>query len=274
MIFAPGSVTCIFAPQISEDARRSGSIGVGFTVELGVIAEKSDRLIVNGEEREFPTVEYVLSKIGIAGVEIRTQLPFGCGFGMSGASAIAAAMLGEAAFMQLADIAHEAEVVNLTGLGDVVTQTFGGVVVRKSASCPSLASIERFHFSTSLDFLILGELPTREVLAENRSKIAEEGKFWTKEFLRRPTLDNLFACSLSFAKRTGLLEFVEDVVEAVESSGGKASMVMLGKAVFALNGFEALKEFGDPFRARIDCCGVRRVEGSRDPMQDRRSQER
>ncbi len=260
MIFAPASITCIFSPSIGDTPQNSGSMGVGFTIDLGSKAIESDTTKINGVEKSFPTLNYVVEKSKLHGVEIEVDLPFGCGFGMSGAVALSAASLA-LPYIRAADLAHEAEVVNLTGLGDVVTQTFGGVVVRKNAACPSRAEVEKLCWNEELDFLILGELSTKDIIANDivRKKIGEAGKRWMKEFMRKPTLENLFRCSNAFATETGLIEHVADIIEAVESSGGMAAMVMLGRSVFAFNAFEALKEFGEPFRARIDPCGVRRV---------------
>ncbi|AAB89596.1 MULTISPECIES: pantoate kinase [Archaeoglobus] len=261
MIFAPASITCIFSPHVDSNPKNSGSIGVGFTIERGLQASPSRKTTINGEEWNFPTLDDVLEKVGLEGVEIKASLPFGCGFGMSGAAALATAVLGNLGYIEAADIAHVAEVENFTGLGDVVTQTFGGVVVRKSAACPSRAELERFFWNAEFDFVVMGEISTKDVIGDElkRRRIGEAGKRWTKEFLKKPTLENLFHCSNGFARETGLLELVGDAVEAVESAGGKAAMVMLGKTVFAVNGFEALKEFGEPFKARLDCCGVRRL---------------
>jgi pantoate kinase len=259
--FAPASITCIFSPNVSEDPLLSGSVGVGFTIDRGVVARPyKSGVRLNGEDINFPTVEYVLNAIEFDGVELSTNVPLGCGFGISGASAISTAFLSEKPALELFDLAHKAEVVNLTGLGDVVTQSFAGVVVRKNAKCPSRAIVERYTWRFQLDFLILDSIPTKEVISNEvtKRKIERSGKKWTKEFLRKPTMKNLFLCSKGFAKETGLIEFVDDVIEAVESKNGLASMVMLGKAVFALNGFDALKEFGVPFKSKINCCGVRR----------------
>lgn len=261
MIFAPASITCIFSPHMETDPRRSGSVGVGFTISKGLTAEKSSRTTINGTEWSFPTLDYVVERVGLKGVKIESELPFGCGFGMSGAVALAAANLGDMGYIDAADLAHIAEVTNFTGLGDVVTQTFGGLVVRKNAACPSMAKLERFFWDAEFDFVVMGEVSTKDIIGDDihRKRIAEAGMIWIKEFLKKPTLDNLFHCSNGFAKETGLLELVGDAVEAVESAGGKAGMVMLGRTVFAVNGYDALKEFGEPFRARLDCCGVRRV---------------
>lgn len=266
MIFVPASITCIFSPHIGHNPRDSGSVGVGFTIELGAVARNRDEITINNRHWSFPTLDYIIDRTGLEGASIKTDLPFGCGFGMSGATALAVANLREVPYIQAADLAHEAEVMNLTGLGDVVTQTYGGIVVRKNAACPSKAIIERFCWNKELDFVIIGKISTRDIISDDleRKTIGESGKKWTKEFLKRPTFENLFICSNKFAEETGLIEFVKDIVEAVESVGGMAGMVMLGKAVFAYNGFEALKEFGKPFKAKIDACGVRRIQNEKE----------
>ncbi len=267
MIFCPGAISCIFSPQIHSDPLKSGSIGVGFTISRGVYAKPSLELRWNGKKISFPTVEYVLREIKMEGVELYSELPLGCGFGLSGASALATAFLSERPAVELYDLAHVAEVVNLTGLGTVATQAFGGLVIRKTASCPSRIVLERYSWNYELDFLSLGSISTREVLSK-RKDIADIGKRWLKEFMKEISLKNLFRCSKGFAEETGLIEPVRDLVEAVESAGGMASMAMLGKTVFAYKGFEALREFGEPFKAKIDCFGVRRVEGSCDSVQN------
>ncbi|MEM4472031.1 MAG: pantoate kinase [Archaeoglobaceae archaeon] len=273
MIFCPSAISCIFIPEIGKDAANSGSLGVAFTIDKGVKARPSTSLKFNGKEISFPTVEFVLKKLGIPGVELESDLPLGCGFGLSGACAVATAFLSERPAMENFDVAHEAEVVNLTGLGTVTTQAFSGLVIRKNASCPSRAIVERYAWKYELDFITIGEISTREVLLEDKERIAKIGRKWLKEFIRNISLENLFRTSKAFAKETGLIEPVEDIIEAVESSGGFASMAMLGKTVFAYKGFEALKEFGKPFKARIDCCGVRRIDSFSNSMQNRRFDE-
>ncbi len=270
MIFCPSAISCIFAPEVKSDPRDSGSYGVSFTIDRGVYATLSDSLRFNGKEIEFPTVEFVLRKLGIPGVDLRTELPLGCGFGLSGACAVATAFLSDKPAIENFDVAHEAEVVNLTGLGTVTTQAFSGLVIRKSATCPSKAIVERFVWNFELDFLTLGQISTKEILSGSREKISAIGKKWLKEFLKSPNIENLFRTSKGFAEETGLIEPVKDIVEAVESQGGLATMAMLGKTVFARHGYEALREFGEPFKARIDCCGVRKVESFRNPVQNRR----
>ena len=261
MTFAPASITAFFSPRIRRDPKKSGSLGVGIALNEGVTAEKSneDGVYLNGRRVEFPTVEYVLKKLGLKGVNLKTKLPLSCGLGLSGASALATAFLsGESDYFFLCDLAHEAEVLNRTGLGDVVTQSYGGVVARISEGSPSLANVKKFFFSEVIDVLVLGKIDTAEFLSSYSLKeISMIGERCLKEFLKKPTLDNLFDLSKRFALETGLGDDLKDVIEAVEASGGKASMAMLGKTVFAVNGRSAFEEFdGFIFSARIRNCGV------------------
>lgn len=275
LAFCPASITALFSTSISENPLLSGSYGVGFTIDKGVfvdVEESEDvEIIVNGQEWNFPTVQYLINKlIGDAKVKInvKMELPVGCGFGMSGATALAtASSLNKffelkKSFLELADLAHESEVVNKTGLGDVVCQTFGGLVVRRNARCPSKAFVERLKVDANLDFLVIGKISTEEVLKDElkRKRINKVGMECLKEFLRNSNFDNLFTAANKFSIETGLMDDeLRDIVEAVESDGGKAAMIMLGKAVFAYSGFNALKEFGKPFKAKISCCGVQFV---------------
>jgi pantoate kinase len=66
--------------------------------------------------------------------------------------------------------------------------------------------------------------------------------------------------SREFAFNTGLMsDKVKDAIEAVEASGGLASMVMLGDAIFAVDSSEVLREFGEVRNTRINNCGANLV---------------
>jgi pantoate kinase len=264
-MFVSASVTCFFAPVIN-DPKNSGSIGVGFTIDRGVEVKLADRTTLNGKKIRLPTLEYVLDELGYeGGVEIRTDLPLGCGFGLSGATALASALeVNEKlnlnlSLLQIADLAHEAEVLNRTGLGDVTTQCHGGFVVRKDAVAPSVCRIDRFLWDVEMDFLIMGELKTSEILEGNLKEIYKIGVCCLKKFLKKPSIDNLFRVSKEFTLKCGFADDeVIEAIEAVESCGGIASMVMLGKGVFAVNG-SILKELkGYYTKSRVVWCGIRK----------------
>ncbi len=269
MIFVSASVTAIFSTKLSKNPLRSGSYGVGFTIDKGVYVKltNKDGVYLNGERVSFPTVEYVLEKLDANGIEIKTDVPISCGFGISGASALGTAL--EVAkvknlslsFFELADIAHEAEVINKTGLGDVVTQCYGGVVARLKAASPSKSIVDRFAFKENIDFLVLGKISTKDVLSDEfkRKGINRIGKKYFRRFMKSPSLESLFENSKMFAIESGLAsDRIIDVIEAVESNDGMAAMAMLGETVFALKGWEAFEEFkGEKFEASIDFCSCK-----------------
>ncbi len=268
MTFVSGSVTAIFSPFIHEKPEKSGSYGVGFTIDRGVYARFTEKngIFLNGEKVSITPVEIVLKELDGNGIELSTELPISCGFGLSGASALACGIEINAKkdlslpLSEIADLAHKAEVMSRTGLGDVVTQFHGGVVARIKPGNPSSSKVERFLVSKKIDFLVLGKISTKNILEDEikRNRVKKSGKKYLKEFLKKPDIDNLFICSKHFAIESGLMDDeVMDVIEAVESSGGIASMVMLGKAVFAFNGEKAFEDFrGQKFSAKITTCGI------------------
>ena len=95
--FAPANISCIFKIYEKKNPRWTGSYGVGFTINEGVIVTtcKSGKsgIFFNNKSINFPTVKSVIEKLTKQklSVNIKTKLPLGCGFGLSGASALATA---------------------------------------------------------------------------------------------------------------------------------------------------------------------------------------
>ena len=97
MAFAPANMSCVFSICKSKNPRWTGSCGIGFTLSEGVCVKalKSTRTDVffNEKRVQMPTVNYVLENLSQEKVEIhiKCNLTLGCGFGLSGASALASA---------------------------------------------------------------------------------------------------------------------------------------------------------------------------------------
>ena len=155
--FAPGNISCIFVIKKGKNAAKSGSLGLGFTVNKGVTAtikkindkefdnknnNNKNKIYYNNKKIKLPTVDSVIGKLTNKKVivDIKSHLPLGCGFGISGASALATAyalnklLKLNKSKKALAMIAHIAEVENSTGLGDVVNQYYGGFLVKYESS--------------------------------------------------------------------------------------------------------------------------------------------
>ncbi len=248
--FAPGNVSCIFEIKEHEDPAKMGSLGLGFTTDKGVIAEVSEdkvtSIIVNNEVWDFPTVKSVIDSLTkkTVKVDLKVDLPIGTGFGMSGACALSTALaLNELLQLgktreELVEIAHVAEVVNRTGLGDVAGQAHGGFLVKLEHE-PSF-EVKRLPIeNVPIYYVVFDKLDTKSVITndEMKKKINLAGSIALDKIKKmdNPTLKELIQLSKEFSIASGLLqdERVKSAINSVEDNGGNASMIMLGNAVFS-----------------------------------------
>ena len=268
----PSHITGFFAAKRDDDPMKAGSIGCGLTLNLGAITtvEKAEEteIFLNGHLSDAPVSRYVVDRIARSPVRVETKLdmPIGSGFGASGAGALGCAYALNSVFdlgllaNQAAAVAHAAEVVNRTGLGDVIAQNTGGLVVRLEPGAPGIGKIDRIPVPPlMIEYVVRGPISTREVLSDPASMkdINKVGVAAVKELLVRPTLKQFMLLSSRFTRETGLgSPWVLDAIEAVEAAGGMASMIMLGDAVFSIGGAEALSEFGEVGKTTVSHRGA------------------
>ena len=266
--YAPGNISCVFKVIPHADAARMHSLGMGFTVKEGVEAIVSEQneteVLFNGERINFPTVCAVVNKLiqnsSVVGIKviITSPLPLGCGFGLSGAAALATAYaLNELLSLHkdneaLAMIAHVAEVENRTGLGDVCSQYHGGCLVKLKEGSPLVA--DRLPIAEQpIYYRYFGPIQTSEVLG-NREQTLRINRAADVALSALKTLTNAkpgnelfdacFAVSKQFSIESGLLSDarVIDTIARIEAEGGVASMIMLGNGVFSTHAFEGAVE--------------------------------
>ena len=262
--YAPGNISCVFKVIPHADPARMHSLGMGFTVKEGVeaiVSEHRETEVLFNEQRiNFPTVGAVVNRLtqnsGITGikVEITSPLPLGCGFGLSGAAALATAYaLNELLTLhkdseKLAMTAHIAEVENRTGLGDVCSQYHGGCLVKLKEGSPLTA--DRLPITEQpIYYRYFGPIQTSEVLGnrEQTTRInrAADVALRTLQTLTsaKPNADLFNACfavSKQFSVESGLLSDarVIETIAGIEAEGGVASMIMLGNGVFSTHSFQ------------------------------------
>lgn len=248
--FAPGNVSCIFRIIDNKDKSRRHSLGVGFTVDKGVIVKVSKinktRIYANGKRIRFPTVKTVIKELTDKSVkvEIKDQLPSGAGFGISGASALATAYAVNKLFnlkkskKELAMIAHRAEVINSTGLGDIGGQFNGGFNMKIRQGTP-LDVVSLGIKNINVYYAFFSKIQTKKVinsrLKKRRINKAGDRALKRIKLLKNRKLKDIIRISKDFAFESGLLrnKRVKGLIEEIENKGGNASMIMLGNAVFA-----------------------------------------
>lgn len=267
--WVPGHITGFFSAQRKEESPRlSGSIGAGLCLSLGAATTaqaapdiERTEILLNGIASEAPVSRFVAEMLagGRGPVRLKTDLemPFGAGFGASGAGALGAAYALSSCFElgltadQAAAVAHEAEVTLRTGLGDVIAQNSGGLVVRLHPGAPGTGRIDRIPVPpVPISYVVHGPISTREVLSDEKvmKTVNAAGEAALKDLLNKPTFANFMRLSRRFTSESGLAsDWALAAIEAVEAAGGAASMIMLGDAVFAWGqeSEEALQAFGE-----------------------------
>jgi pantoate kinase len=260
--FAPGNISCIFGIYKNKDPRWAGSVGMGFTINEGVTSKVSssskNEIFLNGKRISFPTVRDSLASLSgeKLKVELKTKLPLGCGFGLSGASALAC-LYSANEFLslgkngkELAIIAHTCEVINKTGLGDVVNQFYGGFLLKTvPSSCfevvklPIAGPVYCRHFGKLLTKSIISKTGMLRAINNSADDSIEDIKSIIKK--RKISFADAADASYHFAVGSGLLSDrkTKATVESARKKGGHASMIMLGKSVFCDTKFKGAKKF-------------------------------
>lgn len=262
--FAPANISCIFKIYQHKNPRWAGSYGLGFTLNEGVDVEvskaKRNRIIFNSHSINFPTVKNAVRKLTKERLrlQIKTKLPLGCGFGLSGASSLAAAYAVNMLLnlkksnKELAIIAHTAEIENKTGLGDVVNQYHGGFCLKlKPSSHFVVKKLPIGNINVYCKYF--GKIPTKSIISDIKlkrqinisasaalvkiKKMAEKSK--------KAYFGSIIKISSEFAANSGLLRSkkTKQAIKRIEQGNGNASMIMLGNAVFSDKPFEGSLKF-------------------------------
>lgn len=257
-VTAPASLSFIFKSHPHNDPVKAGSTGVGCTIDkkVTVIAREDPHpsLSFNNSALIFPTGTFVLEKLTQkpVAIDIRSPLPLGFGFGISGAASLGIAFalntllhLGKTK-EELVKIAHTAEIVHRTGLGSVGTQITGGFLIKNKPGLP--VSARRLPFTgDKLYAVIIDRLTTPSVL-EDRDRVmrinrAGERALSKIQEKQKIVLKDILDISYIFAKESGLLvsPVLLSIIDTIRKSGGSATMTMLGKVIIT-NQKPSLKE--------------------------------
>lgn len=279
--FCPGHISGYFRRIQGESIATTGSIGAGIVISEGVtatvaparsvsirISRRDDTGRLVPYSRTSPPLEYVLHKLGVnASVTTECRLPIGAGFGLSAAALLATLTAvnesnGLGLFPRdIALLAHEAEVIHRTGLGDVASCQGGGRVVRSGPGID--AGITRsFDLSEPICAVSFGPIPTPSVLGSH-----EQMDRVTAAFPRDPPRDaaEFFRLSRLFAERSGLMtKEAETVIRNCDYRGIPASMTMLGNGVFAYGcgAYDILSPNGTVYTMGVADQGARIIGGT------------
>jgi pantoate kinase len=276
--FAPCHVTGFF--QIfdeSANALNVGSKGAGVSLSQGVKTlvkiRRSPRnffqVSINGVVsysahvsehvvKAFRSSFKVMENFEIL-VDHYTEVPSGAGFGTSGAAALSLALaLNEALGLSLskieaAQLAHIAEVECKTGLGTILSETYGGVEIRIKPGAPGVGEIKQMPVpkDTMIASLVFGPLSTKSLLTDHRTRkrVNELGGKLVDKLVKEPTIANFLKLSRQFAEHVGLItDKTRNALNLADTTSLVCSMPMFGEAIFTLGTRESFKELSETFR--------------------------
>lgn len=206
-------------------------------------------------------------------IEHKVNVPIGAGFGTSAAFALGTS-IGIArtidmpiTYNKAASIAHLAELEMGSGLGDVIAEICGGIVLRIKEGAPGVGNVDRILDGSDSEnnlFVIaksLGEIETSSIINDPsyKKKINQTGKNLLFEILKNPSPEFFMKLSRKFSEETQLMnDEVLEVVNVLQDETLGASMAMLGNTAFAISKSPDTSVEG-ALVSKIDSCGCRFV---------------
>ncbi len=226
-VYVPVHVTGFFKPYITDNPLTTGSIGVGLVLEPGlkctVSTTKSNSLntYFNGSRISIKPVNVLLNmlKLNNLRVDFESYAPIGFGYGVSGAATLALALAilsSKHEYYRAAQLAHVAEVLCLTGLGDV-SAIFKGfmLAIRVKPGAPGIGEVKSLNVSNHIKILAVDLRPrhTRDMITKLADKINVYGLKTYRCFMENPSLESFFELSKIFAENVGFI--THDINEAL-----------------------------------------------------------
>lgn len=272
-LFVPSHITGFFEIIGHADPLKKGSRGAGVVLDDGVLTNivieegaGSVEVKMNGKSDPrnssitYKTIDIIKNRFQLENknitIEHEFKVPISAGFGVSAACALGTS-LGivkvlnfPLTFNKAASLAHLAEVEMKSGLGDVIAETAGGMVLRLKEGAPGYGRTDKIiqndlkhdNLEKGSDLFIitrtLGKIETSQIIDDPhwKERINKIGKNLLDELLKRPDTRNFLKLSRKFAEKTSLMNSeVLEIVEIFEEETMGASMAMLGNTAFALS---------------------------------------
>lgn len=258
--FSPAHITGFFKAEIGKDVKpeMQGSIGAGFSIQAGVTTtvkvEDSEfpdfRISISGYKPDNTQVsEFVISEFlkHVNGkyfvfVNHDIRVPVGYGFGCSAAVALSLAYALNKAFNlgfskeYLGQIAHKAEVVCQTGLGDVLASYHGGFEIRLREGAPGIGQIKKISLSAHSAIMIcFSSISTKQFLKERLPSINGLGGRMVTKLEKAHNTDTFHDYSIEFARYVDIITpRMQEVIDDLRSNNIRCGVALFGETVFTL----------------------------------------
>lgn len=290
--FCPAHVTGFFKAQLDNQNLKTnelGSLGAGFSIQDGVTTsvevtpaeEFNYKITTKGYSSDNTSVsEYVIndfirlcdSKFLIT-VNHEISVPVGYGLGSSGAVALSLALaLNKALNLnlskeQVGEIAHNAEVMCKTGLGDVLASYHGGFEIRTKAGAPGIGVVEKIDSDSNVVLICFSPISTRKFITEKIETINGLGGKMVEQLRKTRDYNDFQDMSIKFSKYVQVMTpKMQSVVNDLHDAGIKCGVALFGETIFTIipsnmeqKVLDILKKYNDGIiiKSAIDNSGVR-----------------
>ena len=265
-IFVPGHITGFFQIFDHHNPLYKGSRGAGVVLDKGILTElkiedgaEDVQVKINGKydpknaSITYKTIDLIKNSFKLEDKKINIKhefkVPISTGFGTSAACALGTSLALTKTlnlpltFNKAASFAHLAEIEMKSGLGDVMAEITGGIVLRIKEGSPGIGMADRIIEKNNNNeiFIIsktLGEIETSKIIEDPyyKKRINQTGRKLLDELIKMPDLKTFIKLSRKFAEETSLMNSeLHELVEIFDEETMGASMAMLGNTVFALS---------------------------------------
>jgi pantoate kinase len=258
--FCPGHITGLFEPSKGNygDQLVMGSRGAGFSIARGIettvsLRESSSthytvsingRVVDNAEVSRWVADRYLTmsERCYSIAVDHQVDIPIGYGLGSSGAAALSLSIALNNALdvglspIEVAQIAHIAEIQCKTGLGTVIAEFSGGFEIRTSPGAPGIGSVAKFLLDGySAVILCISPISTKEFLTASLDSTDDEAGKMIDSLMPSHSHEEFLKMSFEFANHLGLAAGrCSGPLRTLSSMGYYASVALFGQTVFTL----------------------------------------
>jgi pantoate kinase len=204
------------------------------------------------------------------------KVPVGYGLGCSAAVALSLAYALNSAFRtnytkeQLGMMAHNAEVMCRTGLGDVLASYHGGFEIRVKGGAPGIGQIKKISSETYCAIMIcFSPISTKQFLKDRLASINGLGGKMVDKLVQSKNIDQFHDYSLEFANYVDIITpKMRSVIDDLKNNGIRCGVALFGETIFTLVKPEMeekvvsiLEKYSDGIviKSKIDQVGARLV---------------
>ena len=163
-------------------------------------------------------------------------------------------------FKEAGEIAHLAEISQSSGLGDVISEMFGGCVIRLNEGSPVKGIIDKIPITKPIYVITktIGLLETKDIIENpiHQKHINQSGSILLNRLINNPSISNFMKLSRKFANDTQLIsKEIAEIINILDEETLGASMAMLGNTAFALS-YSPDTTIDNPIITKINTKGI------------------